>query len=107
MDRELIQEKSGTEKNFQDRSRVRMRSEEDNMEKEMLHYSTRGTIQVPTLSDYLGKEGLKKLRQEEKERQAKLNAQEGERNVVPEEAIGHGAASSMSGANDSAWQDQC
>jgi Arc/MetJ-type ribon-helix-helix transcriptional regulator len=80
------------------RGRVRPRPEEDN-EEDMRLCIKRGPFQPPSLSECLGKEGLRQLRKEEKQREEMLKMKEGG-NTVKErkEATGLGVAGLLPGA---------
>jgi hypothetical protein len=84
--------------------RVRPRPEENN-EENMWICSKRGLFQPPSLSECLGKEGLRQLREEEMKRMEMLKMKEGG-NMVKErkEATGLGAAGLLPGADGGARQ---
>jgi hypothetical protein len=56
---------------------VRIRLEEDDAEEEIMHSAKRGHLQVPSLSECLGKEGLQMLRQAKEDRKEKQKVEDG------------------------------
>jgi hypothetical protein len=85
---------------------VRTRLEEDDAEEELMHSAKRGHLQVPSLSECLGKEGLQMLHQAEENRKEKQKVEDGGKETEEsKEATGPGATGPLSGAKEGAWQE--